>query len=188
MTFDEFKILAKGMKAVYTQSWFLPDAEAIKIWYELLKDLDYAVTNIAIQKYMLTNKKEPTVADIRELVVSVKVGDKPSWSDGWEEVLRAISMYGWYREKEALLSMSEITRKAVKRLGFKNICMSENIMTDRANFRMIFEQLAERQQTEKQLPVTLSALIEQVREHERQVLEEGKGVQNNDRTRLEVIE
>lgn len=183
MTFDEFKVLAKGMKAVYTQSWFLPDAEALKIWYELLKDLDYAVTNIAIQKYMLTNKKEPTVADIRELVVSVKVGEKPSWSDGWEEVLRAISMYGMYREAEALLSMTELTRKVVKRLGFKNICISENIMTDRANFRMIFEQLADREQTEKQIPFTLSTLIEQAREHERLALEDGE-VQSNDSTRL----
>lgn len=163
MTFNEFKILAKGMKAVYTQSWFLPDADALNIWYKLLEDLDYAVANVAIQKYMLTNRKEPTVADIRELAASVTVGDKPLWSDGWEEVLRAISIYGSYRESEALQSMTEMTRKAVKRLGFRNICMSENIAADRANFRMVFEQLADRDHTEKQLPVSLTTLIEATR-------------------------
>lgn len=163
MTFDEFKVLAKGMKAVYTQSWFLPDADAVNIWYKLLKDLDYAVANVAIQKYMLTNRKEPTVADIRELASAVVVGEKPLWSDGWEEVLRAISMYGSYRETEALQSMTETTRKAVKRMGFRNICMSENIAADRANFRMIFEQISDREHTEKQLPITLTNLIEAAR-------------------------
>lgn len=163
MTFDEFKVLAKGMKAVYTQSWFLPDADAVNIWYKLLKDLDYAVANVAIQKYMLTNRKEPTVADIRELASAVVVGEKPLWSDGWEEVLRAISKYGSYRETEALQSMTETTRKAVKRMGFRNICMSENIAADRANFRMIFEQISDREHTEKQLPVTLTNLIEAAR-------------------------
>lgn len=163
MTYDEFKVLAKGMKAVYTQSWFLPDADAVNIWYKLLKDLDYAVANVAIQKYMLTNRKEPTVADIRELASAVVVGEKPLWSDGWEEVLRAISRFGSYRETEALQSMTETTRKAVKRLGFRNICMSENIAADRANFRMIFEQITDREHTEKQLPVNLTTLIEAAR-------------------------
>ena len=85
------------------------------------------------------------------------------WSDGWEEVLRAISKYGMYSETEALQSMSELTRKAVKRLGFKSICISENIMADRANFRMIFEQLSDRESTAQQLPADLQNLISDFR-------------------------
>lgn len=166
MTRDEFKILAKGMKAVFTQPTFLPDADAFNIWYSLLKDLDYQVAQAAIQKYMLTNKFPPTIADIREYAASVKTGEKPIWSDGWEEVLRAIRRYGSYRETEALNSMSEITRTAVQRLGFRNLCMSENIMADRANFRMIFEQLADREQTTQKMPATLTNLIEEIQRRE----------------------
>ena len=40
--------------------------------------------------------------------------------------------------------------------------MSENIMADRANFRMIYEQIAEREHTSKQIPVKLSSLIEDI--------------------------
>lgn len=173
MTRDEFKILAKGMKAVFTQPTFLPDADAFNIWYSLLKDLEYQVAQAAIQKYMLTNKFPPTIADIREHAASVRTGEKPLWSDGWEEVLRAIRRYGSYRETEALNSMSEITRTAVQRLGFRNLCMSENIMADRANFRMIFEQLADREQTTQKMPVTLSNLIEEIQRREGQNLIEG---------------
>ena len=39
MSFEEFKKLVKGMKAVYTSQSFLPDAESVKIWYQLLKDI-----------------------------------------------------------------------------------------------------------------------------------------------------
>ena len=65
MTFDEFKVLVRGMKAVYTSLNFLPDADSIKIWYKLLKDMPYELANVAIQKHMMTNKFPPTVAEIR---------------------------------------------------------------------------------------------------------------------------
>lgn len=162
---EEFKVLAKGLKAVFTQPTFLPDADAFNIWYELLKDIEYKVANVAVQKYMLTNRFPPTIADIRQLAADVKTGEKPLWSDGWEEVLRAISKYGSYRETEALQSMTETTRAAVKRLGFRNLCMSENIMAERANFRMIFEQIADREHKEKQIPMTLSKLIEGIQQN-----------------------
>ena len=57
----------------------------------------------------------------------------------------------------------EVTKKTVERLGFRELCMSENPMQDRANFRMIFEQLADRQEKEQQLPFTLTSLIEEIR-------------------------
>ena len=174
MNRDEFKILCKGMKAVYTQPTFLPDADAFNIWYSLLKDLEYSVAQAAIQKYMLTNKFPPTIADIREQAAEVRVGQKPLWSDGWEEVLRAISKFGSYRETEALNSMTEITRTAVKRLGFRNLCMSENIMADRANFRMIFQEIADREHSAKKIPVNLTLLIERIQEKENQNLLEAR--------------
>lgn len=168
MTKEEFTILCKGMKAVYTQSTFLPDADAFTIWYRLLEDLDYTIAQAAIQKYILTNKFPPTIADIRENAALVQTGDKKTWSDGWEEVMKAIRHFGSYREEEALESMSEITRKAVKKLGFRNICLSENITADRANFRTIYEQMAENEYTAKQIPLNLSKLIESIQQTEQQ--------------------
>ena len=162
MTKDEFRVLAKGLKAVYTQPNFLPDAEAIQIWYELLKDLDYAMANIAIQKHMVSSKYPPTIADIREQATEVSYGQAPLWSDGWEQVLRAMRLYGSYRLQEALDCMDDLTRKAVERLGFKELCMSENIAVDRANFRMVFEQLANREYETKKLPLSLQNSIEDI--------------------------
>lgn len=162
MTKDEFKKLAKGMKAVYSQPTFLPDADALQIWYELLKDLDYMIAQAAVQKHMISSKFPPTIAEIREQAASVAHGDRPLWSDGWEQVLKAIRKYGSYNPSAALAEMDEITRQTVERLGYRDLCISENIMVDRANFRMIFEQIAERQHEAKKLPFTLNNLIGEI--------------------------
>lgn len=159
MTKDEFKILAKGLKAVYTYPSFLPDADALNVWYSLLQDLPYEVCNVAIQKYMMTETEVPTIASIRNLCTSVVAGEKPLWSDGWDEVMRAMRRYGSYNEVEALESMSEITRQCVRRLGYQNLCRSEEIGVDRANFRMIFEQIANREHEKQKLPSGMQQLI-----------------------------
>ena len=65
MTRDECKILVKAMKAVYSQATFIPDQDAFNVWYELLKDIPYSRANVAIQKYMASEKFPPTIADIR---------------------------------------------------------------------------------------------------------------------------
>lgn len=162
MTFDEFKILVKGMKAVYTSERFLPDADSIRIWYTLLSDLEYPVLNAAIQKYMVTNKFPPTIADLREMATTICTGEIQEWGEGWEKVLKAIRFYGFYRETEALETMDELTRTCVKRLGWRNLCMSENNNMDRANFRMIYEQLSERTKKENVLPLSLNNTIKQL--------------------------
>ncbi len=162
MTKQEFGILVKGMKSAFSQPTFLPDADAVNIWYEFLKDLDYKTCNLAIQKYIMTNKFPPTVADIREMCATVMIGDKQLWSDGWEEVLMAIRKYGYLDEGKALESMSDITRQAVKRMGYQNLCRSEEIGVERANFRMIFEQIANREHEKAKIPANVQRLIESI--------------------------
>lgn len=181
MNYDEFKVLVKGMKAVYTQPTFLPDRDAVNVWYKLLQDIDYNIANAAIQKYMLTQKFPPTIADIREMAATVSNGDKPLWSDGWEQVLNNLRKYGMCtydpdRLIECMNSFDPLTRMAVERLGWKELCKSENIMADRANFRMIFEQLAERQQKNNQLPTGLTELIETIQNDRKGIEHESKRI------------
>lgn len=44
------------------------------------------------------------------------------------------------------------------------LCASENISADRANFRMIYEQLAAREKKQAQLPEGLKTLIAQMQQ------------------------
>lgn len=166
MNKKEFATFAAALKTYYPKENLLPNPQAMELWFRQLEDIPFIVAEAALNKWVATNKWSPTIADIREQATAIRVGEKPLWSDGWEEVVKAIRNYGSYGQKEAMESMSEITRMTVKRMGYIDLCRSENPVADRANFRMIFEQIAEREHNSKQLPMNLTNLIEEMRKKE----------------------
>lgn len=159
MTRDEFKVLVKGMKAIYSQPTFIPDADAFNMWFALIGDLPYEVCNVSVQKYMLTNKFPPTVADIRELAANVVSGDPLTWGESWERAINAVRRYGYMNPGEAMASLDPVTRKCVDSIGYMTLCTSENIMVERAHFQKIFDVMAKREQMEKQMPLQLKEAI-----------------------------
>lgn len=159
MTEKEFGLFALALKTYYPKEGLLPNNQAMELWYRQVADIPYNIAEAALNKWVATNKWSPTIADIREMSISVSHGDIPTWGDAWEEVCRAIRKFGSYRAGEAIETLSPLAKKATQRIGFTNLCMSENVAADRANFRMIYETLAERQKKEAQLPLPLKQLI-----------------------------
>ena len=102
MTRDEFKVLVKGMKAVYAQQTFIPDKDAFDMWYALLYDLPYKVANIAIQKHMLTEKFPPTPAEIREKAMQAVTPPETEMSEleAWSLVRKAIRNSGYHAKED----------------------------------------------------------------------------------------
>lgn len=169
MTFEDFRTIALGMRTVYVKDNFLNSPEAVKIWYQLLGDLPYEVLNVAVQRYMTTKKYPPTIAELRGIAMELLEGEQKDWGQGWEQVRTAIRKYGVYDPKGALESMDSITRQVVTRMGWSEICLSENQEVDRANFRMLYEQLSKKDAEVKQLPPKLQ---EQLQRLEVKMLEE----------------
>lgn len=155
IAWDDFKVFVMALRTAYTSERFLPDSTSAQLWHKMLCDLDYAVLDNAIMQYIATEKFPPTIADIRKLASGVTSEEPLSWGDAWEQVIRAIRKHGYMNELEALNSMDPLTRKCVKRLGWQNICMSENISADRANFRMIYEADYEKELKTAQIPIGL---------------------------------
>ena len=160
----EFALFAAALKTYYPRETLLPNNQAMELWFRQLQDIPYQVAEAALNKWVSTEKWSPSIADIRELSASIQHGELPDWGDSWERVCKAIRRYGSYNEKDAMESLDELTRDCVKRLGYLNLCMSENPMADRANYRMIYEQLAQRKKSETQLPGSLQKLIRSMRE------------------------
>ena len=140
---QELATLVLAMQAMYGDE-FIGTEEAMDVWFALLYDLDYKILSKALQKHMLTNKFKPTVAELREIYADLICPAISDWSEGWEKVSRAIGHYGMYRTEEAMESLDEVTREAVKRLGVQNICLSENIVADRARFAEIYQAIQQR--------------------------------------------
>ncbi len=127
------------------------------LWGEMMSDTDIATVTTALKRLIATCKFPPTIAEVRESISAVTYEALPDAGAAWGEVNRAISNYGYYRESEALASMGEITREAVRGMGWKQLCMSEikNEMADRAHFLRIYEAIAKRIEQDRLLPAGL---------------------------------
>ena len=161
MTKQEFATLVIAMQAMYGED-LIGTEEALDVWYALLHDLDYQILSKALQQYMLTNKFKPTVAELREIYAELVSPVISDWSESWEKVSKAIVHYGMYQEKTAMESFDEVTREVIKRLGFQNICLSENIVADRARFAEIYQAIQRRKRTEVNIGSALPNLREMV--------------------------
>lgn len=160
MTRKEFAIFASALKALYPNNdKLLPNDAARNLWYEMLGDIPFPVADAGLRKWAATEKWPPTIAEIRGFCVSAVAGEFPDWGSAWRETTDAIGRYGYQGEDAAMAALSPMTREAVKRLGWRQLCMSENQEADRANFRMVYESLAERRTKDRAISPELRARL-----------------------------
>lgn len=157
---SEFARIAMALKTYYSkEEKLLPNNQAMELWFRQLQDIPYEVAEEAVNKWVTTNKWSPSIADIREMASSIVHGDIPDWGSGWNAVQMAIRRFGVYNPQEAMESLDGVTRQCVERLGFRELCLSENPEMDRANFRKLYEVLADKKKMQEQIPYDLQRLI-----------------------------
>lgn len=162
MTLAEFAKIAKAIKAYYPRETVLPTEESVMLWYDALQDIDYEPMMIGLKKWVSTNKFAPQVSDLRETVAEISNEPLLGWEEAWGTVMRAIRDYGYYQQEAALASLDDLTRQAVKIMSFRELCISENAMADRAQFRDIYTNLATRKKQDEQIPTYLHDLIGEI--------------------------
>ena len=162
MNKQEFALFASALKTYYPKEKILPNTQAMELWFNQLKDIDYKVAELTLNKWVACNKWSPTIADIREQAQEVLHGEAKSWSEAWQDVLNAISRYGVYDADKGVEMLDGVTRQVVKRLGYTNLCMTENISIERANFRQIYEQEIAKKKQDAQIPPQIKEMLDSV--------------------------
>ena len=161
---NEFAIFAAALKTYYPREGLLPNEQAMELWYQRLSDIPAKVAEAALNTWVSTNKWSPSIADIRNEATKIMQGETPDWGEAWHNVNRVIKRYGSYNPKEALAELDDLTRECVKRLGYMDLCRTTDIVAARANFRMIYGQLADRKKLEAQMPPALKELVQTMRD------------------------
>lgn len=174
MNKKEFAVFVAALKTFYPRENLLPNQQAAELWYRELCDLPYNVAETALREYVHLNKWPPTIADIRERAAGIRNGASPDWGEGWNQLQAAIRRYGVYRPEEAVERLKGTIREVVERLGFRELCLSENVTADRARFKDLYEKIAERKRKDEQLSQSVRLLAEKIRSAEQLALEEGK--------------
>lgn len=164
MTDIEFEQVTLTIKTAYPNAHVFPDKYAMKLWFQMLGDLEYNQVANAVAEHIVNSTFPPSIAEIRQRCVKPRI-DIPDWAEAWEKVQKAIRYYGAYRDDEAIASLDEVTRAAVRRMGYKSLCFAElrNSETDRAQFREIYNLVAQPLIEDSRLPPFILAQKENIR-------------------------
>lgn len=167
MTKSEFSVLAKAMKAVYSDPRFIADTDAMMVWYELLKDIPYEICQTAIHKYMTTNKFPPTIADIRQLATEIVSPEVMNEGEAWSLVYKAIcnSAYNSQKEFDALPveCQKAVGNPSILR-EWASLDMDEVNTVIQSNFMRSYKVEVKRSQEYKQLPNEVKDVIQKISE------------------------
>lgn len=145
----------------------------VELWQKSFADIPFDLVEVAIQKLMLESPYPPTIADVAKRIADIKNPSILTDAEAWEEVTRAMRKWGIYNQDNAIDSMSEITRRAVKSIGFYDICVSENPDIIRAQFRMAYNSLVERKKEDDLIPERLKQQIAQIGNDDKSMLPHG---------------
>ncbi len=159
MTQDEFRKFFKYISSVTTDT--NPSPERTQVYYDTLNDLPFDVAMIAARKVIATleNPFLPMPAVFRGAAAEITGPKIPPAPDAYAEVLRAIRLFGSYKQKEALESLSPLVRKAAEAIGWKDLCLSEEPDVIRGQFRMAYETLEKREVINTRTPQSLKQII-----------------------------
>ena len=160
MTKAEVAKILTVLAAAYPK--FEVDDLKVRVWHEMLGDLDYATANMAAKKLILENNFPPSIAEVRKAAMEILNPEVMTAAEAWGEVERAVRVYGCYQEIEALASLSPRTAKVVRQIGWREICLNEEPGVIRGQFLKMYQQVQERDHREMLLPADLRQGIQRL--------------------------
>lgn len=162
---NEFSVLVKAMKAVYSDPKFITDKDAFNVWYEILKDIPYELCHAAIYKYMATSKFPPTIADIRQIATEMAAPESLNEGEAWALVYRAICNSA-YHAREEFEKLPIECQKAVGNPAilkeWANLNINEVNTVIQSNFMRSYKVESKRTQEYQQLPQVTKDFIAQL--------------------------
>lgn len=115
--------------------------ETVAMYDRLLADIPDDELQAAIDQTVSTSEFLPTIAKIRDLHFRLQHISALGWADSWDLVQKEMRRIGSYGMP---VFNDELTTRVVKAMGWKALCASENAATDRAQFRDMYNDMAQR--------------------------------------------
>ena len=159
MNKPEFAVWVTALQTYFPKYNLLPTPEAKDLWYQELKDLTADVATAVLRKWVATEKWPPSIAEIRAAASDMVNGPAPSWGEGWYEVKQAFARCGTHEIEKVKKIVSPATFTAIQRIGWYDMCMSENPEALPAQFRQVYEVIVQRERQEQLMAPSTRELI-----------------------------
>lgn len=115
--------------------------ETITVYADLLSDLSLEQVEKAVKELLMTSDRWLSIASIRRKVAEQSGALAPSKVEAWGEVMSQMTKHGTYGHPEF---SHEAIAETVKNLGWRSLCLSDNIETSRSQFWRAYEELVNR--------------------------------------------
>lgn len=122
--------------------------ETLLAYATMLDDVDREQAQSAIKRIICKSKWFPAIAEIRAEIAEASIASLTPVDLAWGEVWKAISKYGMNRTP--IFSSPEISA-AVDAIGWRQICLDENVTATRANFREAYRAIRDGRKQAEQL-------------------------------------
>lgn len=168
MTKQEFTQIIAGLKALYADPKYIAGETAWSLWYTLIGGYDYAEVQAAVLRYMTTETRPPMPADILRQIGKVQDVKLPlTEAEAWSAVVKCVCGLDWNDPKAKYDTLPELCKKLVSLDDVIRWAKGEGgdlEMNPHTSFRKSYEVLAKREAEEAQIPPTLKAKIDSVRQ------------------------
>jgi hypothetical protein len=112
----------------------------VEAWAMMLADLDAVVAKAAVIKVCRDSQFFPSVAQIVAAAQELDPRNEqlPTAAEAWEEVMKLIIQFGPYRVP---VYSCDLVRRAVRSIGWLQLCTGDNPEADRAHFLRLYESM-----------------------------------------------
>ena len=142
MTKEQVAQLLAFIGAVYPGIATNPQ-QRVSVWYLLLQDLEYPLAKQAVIYWLNSEHFEPKPADVRQLVWKFTQDYPADTEQAWSEVLKNLNPY------VKPVWSNDLIKQSVQTIGYLNLCQSEHIGIQAAQFKKVYQQLLSSHKEEK---------------------------------------
>lgn len=130
--------------------------ETIRMYEELILDLDFNVAKAAVIRLIQSSKFLPSIAEVRLAARDVTTGLRRTGLEAWGDVTRAIRQVGSYRVPAFA---DPLVAEAVRSMGWLELCLGDNESALRARFVDAYDAMSRREHSEAAIaePLRLKA-------------------------------
>jgi hypothetical protein len=135
---------------------FAPTEHTVEVYFQTLRDLPADLLKMAALHAISEagRKFAPSVGELRLAAAEIqrRAANIPTSYQAWQELIEAIRLVGSYRPAPEF--SHPLVGESVRALGWRNLCVSENLAADRARFIAAYEQFQQRAEADSMmLPV-----------------------------------
>ena len=122
----------------------------VSAWSLMLADIPLEILQAAVVKVCRDSEYFPSVAQIVAAAAELDPSNEklPTAAEAWEEVERLIIHFGPYR---APVYSCDTVKRAVRAIGWRQLCCGENPAVDRAHFLKLYESMRNRHKEAREI-------------------------------------